>query len=270
MFNILKTGLYATSSLTGIFFFFGLIINQLQKENVRMIYQLFGKSGYWLTGFIGTTVHEFGHYIMCLVFNHTVTEVAWFRPLSGMEDGVLGYVSHSYDKGSLYQQIGNFFIGIAPMIIGTLVIIFLFRCLMPNAYKAFMKAKEPSYLSLYRKPSKRSILKVKTKALFKELFSSRNFKSIRFWIFLFSTLSITSHMSLSVQDIKGASSGLLIIYVFLTIIMFLFKGSLFSSKEVSKMVSNYNIFLLTFLSIGVISSLVFMIALKCLTFLFFF
>ncbi|MGO0807158.1 hypothetical protein ACTPEF_24675, partial [Clostridioides difficile] len=42
-----------------------------------------------------------------------------FRPIESKNDGILGYVSHSYKKDNLYQSIGNFFIGIAPIIGGT-------------------------------------------------------------------------------------------------------------------------------------------------------
>lgn len=265
-FNILKSGLYATTSFTGIFLVFGLIINQLQKTNVQLIYSLFGKYAYILTGFIGTTVHEFSHYVMCLIFGHSVTDVSWFRPLSGMQDGVLGYVNHSYNPNSIYQQIGNFFIGIAPMIVGTLIVIMSFKILMPNAYKELKQTNTTQSFYLNQKPNilKKSIKKMDS--LLGSLLKREHFKSLRFWAFLFIVLSITSHMSLSLQDIKGATSGLFVIYICLTVLMFLLKSFGISQTVFSEFISNYNSYLITFLSIGVSFSLIMMLFLYAISF----
>ena len=43
-------------------------------------------------------------------------------------------VSHRYNDRNLYEKAGNFFIGIGPMISGTLFIILSFKLLLPNIY----------------------------------------------------------------------------------------------------------------------------------------
>ncbi len=94
----------------------------------RMICISFSKTtgwkGVYLTAWIGTPVHELGHVIFCHLFCHKVKEVALFQP--DKSSGVLGYVHHSYNPKSIYQSIGNFFIGIAPMLTGSAILFLLF------------------------------------------------------------------------------------------------------------------------------------------------
>ena len=48
---------------------------------------------------------------------------ALFRPVAGRADGILGYVRYAYDPGSLWQRLGSFFVGIAPMVLGVAAIL---------------------------------------------------------------------------------------------------------------------------------------------------
>ena len=95
---------------------------------------MFGFNGILFTGILGTPLHELSHYVMCLIFKHNIVRVELFRPSSCKVDGVLGFVSHSFNKNSLYQQIGNFFIGIAPLVFGSIALIFSFKLLLPDMF----------------------------------------------------------------------------------------------------------------------------------------
>lgn len=77
-----------------------------------------GWGGFCLLGAFGVMFHETSHLIAALIFRHKITDIALFRPVSGKEDGVLGYVHHSYSRASRWQCVGNFFIGTAPMVFG--------------------------------------------------------------------------------------------------------------------------------------------------------
>ncbi|MGO0916500.1 hypothetical protein ACTPEM_26060, partial [Clostridioides difficile] len=58
-----------------------------------------------------------------VIKNHFASEYIYNAyKIESKNDGILGYVSHSYKKDNLYQSIGNFFIGIAPIIGGTIMI----------------------------------------------------------------------------------------------------------------------------------------------------
>jgi len=76
-------------------------------------------------GWLGCSVHELSHAFFALIFGHKISEVALFEPNSNGES--LGHVSHSYNKTSIYQKTGNFFIGISPLLFGGIV---LFLCVL--------------------------------------------------------------------------------------------------------------------------------------------
>ncbi|WP_254171561.1 ACT domain-containing protein [Clostridioides difficile] len=120
MIEILKISVINIFCFIGIFIVFGLIFSITENLNNKFIFSSFGKTGIIVTGAIGTFVHELSHLIMCLIFMHKINSVKFFRPIESKNDGILGYVSHSYKKDNLYQSIGNFFIGIAPIIGGTM------------------------------------------------------------------------------------------------------------------------------------------------------
>ena len=90
----------------GITVLFGWLIAQCN----RTFYRNFGRYGRtvcYLTGAIGTPLHECGHALFCLLFGHKIHEIKLFQI---GDDGTLGYVKHSYIKKNVYQRSGNFFI----------------------------------------------------------------------------------------------------------------------------------------------------------------
>ncbi len=88
----------------------------------RQSSRLFGRRiQLYLFGLLGTIVHEGSHVIACVLFRHRVHRIRWFDPLA--MDGSLGSVEHSYDPSSAYQRLGTIVIGIAPLLVGALVIL---------------------------------------------------------------------------------------------------------------------------------------------------
>ena len=63
-------------------------------------------------------------------FGHKVTEIKLFQINSA--DGTLGYVNHSYNPKNIYHKIGNFFIGVAPIIVISAVLYLLAWWLLPG------------------------------------------------------------------------------------------------------------------------------------------
>src|SRR5512143_606285 len=80
---------------------------------------LFGLGFYYFTA-IGVALHELGHASLALLFGHQVLDVNLFGPDPAA--GTAGYVRHIWDRRSLYQNMGNFFIGIGPLIFGSIAI----------------------------------------------------------------------------------------------------------------------------------------------------
>lgn len=147
--EVIKLGLYLTIGMVGVFIIFGFLIGWLNKSSRNYIYGAFGKPALYITSFIGTPVHEFGHYIMCKLFMHRVVEVKWFIPSSVEKGGVLGYVKHSRHN-SLYQRVGDFFIGIGPLFVGSIIIIALSKLLMPNTFTTIFNMNEFNIIDILK------------------------------------------------------------------------------------------------------------------------
>lgn len=154
------------------------------------------------TGIIGTPIHELSHASMCIIFGHKITAMKLFDPQS--PNGVLGYVSHSYNKKNVYHVIGNFFIGIAPIVFGTLILLFLQWLLVPNVYSSVMG----SIVEIDPDNFFKSTFGALGKILL-NFFSADAVKNWTWWIFLLLGMTIALHMELSPADIKGALPGLL-------------------------------------------------------------
>ena len=194
----------------GIIFLFGLFIALCRRGFCRTI----GRKGPLLlviTGAVGTPVHELSHALMCLLFGHRVDEIKLYRP--NANDGNLGYVKHSYNKKNLYHQIGNFFIGIAPIICGSGVLLLLMRLSVPTVFDEFV-----SNIGLIAKFSYSEIafadiwdiFTISIKA-FLVVFDLSHADNVWWWVFITLALMISSHMELSGSDIRGGVKGLLIL-----------------------------------------------------------
>ncbi|MBM7836035.1 hypothetical protein [Clostridium sardiniense] len=267
--EILKLSIVFTIGITIILIAFGLIIGQVEKKSNELIYGTFGRYGIIFTGIIGTTVHEFSHYIMCKLFFHKVTEVKWFSiKLDG--SGELGHVRHTFNPKNIYQRIGNFFIGVAPIFVGTLMIIIILRLLLPSTYLQIVKSININEISLY-------ISSLNFIEFFKELshelftilnylFSIENLVSFKFWIFIIISLSISNHMSLSRADVKNSLDGIGFIFllsILISAICILF-GISFNNVLVE--VITFNSLLIAFLSVGLLFSIVALILSKLICF----
>lgn len=97
------------------------LLNIVAILTAKMSVRFFGRN-LFLYGFawLGCSVHELSHAFFALIFGHEIKEIALFKPNSSGES--LGHVSHSYNKKSIYQKIGNFFIGVGPLLAGGIVL----------------------------------------------------------------------------------------------------------------------------------------------------
>ncbi len=119
----------------GVLILCGLVVTVLQRLFVFFIGRSLGYRAILATAIIGTPIHEVGHAMMCYLFAHHVDEVVLYRP--DPSTGQLGYVKHTYSPRNLYQQLGNFFIGLGPIFSGcTVITAVLFLC-FPHAIRGF-------------------------------------------------------------------------------------------------------------------------------------
>jgi hypothetical protein len=174
----------------------------------------------WLYGLksLGTTIHELGHALACLVFGHKIDRIELFTP--DMSAGTLGRVEYTLNSRNIYQLIGQFFVGIGPILLGTAVIYGSALLLLGPQLVVSMNSLniDSSVFGSFR--SIEALLKDVYAASFSvmaALFRFDNFRHWQFYLFLYIAFSVGNSMSLSRADIQGAYSGFLTLIVVLLV-----------------------------------------------------
>jgi hypothetical protein len=189
-------------------FIFGLLIHFISQLTFKSLANALGPKGTYLVAWLGTPIHELGHALFCLIFLHKIEEIRFFKP--DRVTGRLGYVYHKWNPKSPWQVLGNFFIGIGPMVLGCGVLFALFYFLIPNSARVWDSiivsvsdigkgAPIGSYFAIFR-DSTLSIIKL--------IFTFPNLSIWQFWVFLYLSICIASNIRLSPADIKGSLTGL--------------------------------------------------------------
>ena len=209
--NLLKILATQIIGLFGIFFVFGYILSKLQEYTQKTYFRSVGWKGILWTAWFGTPLHEYSHAFFAKLFRHKIIEMRLFKP--NYQTGELGYVNHSYNQKSFYQSVGNFFIGSAPMIFGSITLVILLKFLLPNGDTVFASLTGDYSIWGMLAGVKNSVL---------ALFSLDNLTSGWFWLFLYASFCIASHMAPSKADRKGMWYGFILIIIVLVIINILF------------------------------------------------
>ncbi|MFN9364361.1 MAG: hypothetical protein ACK6CE_06110 [Planctomycetota bacterium] len=192
---------------------FALAIHALDHLIQGRLARQFGWRAVLWTGWLGTPVHEFSHAIACWIFQHRVDEIRLFDP--DLEEGRLGYVRHSYRRGNLYQEIGNVFIGTAPLLGGSVVLVLLTWLFFPAAIRtAFDAARQLEFTSLSSSISQ--LLKAASSSL-GVILDPENLLKPRLWVFCYFVLCIASHMAPSRTDYAGSLRGAVLLLALLAI-----------------------------------------------------
>lgn len=210
--SALKRAGGAFLATVGVLVVCGLALGQVEGLAHSYLYAAFGWGGIVATGMVGTPIHELGHFLFCKLFGFHVGEVALFRPLAGRADGILGYVQYSYNPENLLQLLGCFFVGVAPLILGALVIVLVLRLLAPEVFRgsadrlssAMAEGGSPALLPL-------KLLWAAISGFFGGLVRLRGWGLLRGVICLYLVFSISTHMTLSPADLQSALPGLAIV-----------------------------------------------------------
>lgn len=175
----------------------GVVIQRVAGEFTRLACRKIGVRGYLLLfGWLGTAVHELSHAAMAVLFRHKIDGIKLFR--ISPKDNNLGFVRHRHDNDSIYQRSGNFFIGVAPVVIGALVIWLAALLLAPGIL--------PDHATIGTAKSIGGFLSAWISVLAGFL-QTKNFKQMEFYLFLYLLFAIGSAMKLSAADLKGAGTG---------------------------------------------------------------
>lgn len=195
--NLLLSFLMQLLFTIGILWLFGFLISLCSKA----FYSNFGDWGFiacFVTGAVGTPVHELSHALFCLIFGHRIEEIKLFQ--FDEESGSLGYVLHSYNRKNPYHLIGCFFIGIAPILIITALLYLIAWPLVPDMFFGII-----SQVSSIDVHSGFYGVFASFWEIIKLIFSFAG--NYRWWILMFIGVFLCLHMNLSLEDIKSALSG---------------------------------------------------------------
>jgi hypothetical protein len=111
----------AAVAVTGLALLLVLLVLHLQERAAtRYLIHRWGFRAVLLTGWLGVALHELSHLLTARLFGHRI--IAWKLFDPDPVSGTLGYVRHAQSKRSLWQTLGGFFIGIAPIISGGLAL----------------------------------------------------------------------------------------------------------------------------------------------------
>ncbi len=185
-----------------------LLMNFFARKNESLSYKVLGQEVYlYVFGWLGTSVHELGHAIFAILFAHKVSEIKLFTPGSGKS---LGHVKHSYTKGNPYQTLGDFFIGLGPVLFGTLLLWLVTLLLFDlNIFRIAEKHEVVYNFKVFE-----SFESAKTAAIsiskgvwesFNTIISRGNWWKLSLFFYLF--YAIGSSITLSGFDLKGAFKG---------------------------------------------------------------
>ena len=188
----------------------------IARLNEQLSYKVLGRTVYlYGFGWLGTSVHELGHALFAVIFGHKIDDMVLFSP--NAPNGNLGYVNHSYNKKSLYQNLGNFFIGIGPVLLGSFMLFVITYLIyrynisiisVPVDYHSFIDFEMFKSLVLN--------LWISVKTYYEVISGSQS----RWWqmVLLFYCLySIGSSITLSPADVKSSFRGFLIFVLLIVV-----------------------------------------------------
>lgn len=101
----------------------GLIAETLSRmtRNVAVTSRIQGPHFTRVTGWIGVPIHEIGHALFAILFGHRLRTIQLFNSRATDREP-LGYVTYSYNRQSVRQVAGTFFVGIGPLVFGSLIV----------------------------------------------------------------------------------------------------------------------------------------------------
>ena len=209
--TLIQIGLFVLS-----IYVIGFIIAIINK----IFYKLTGYSKAFIygTGLIGTPIHELSHALFCVIFRHKILEIKLFQIDS--EDGTLGYVRHAYNKRNVYHLIGGFFIGVAPIVIGTALLTLLMKLMIPEVFDGIA-----SNINEFVDACKESFSFIEFFDMLGNIFITF-FKGVTnwlWWLYFLICFSIALNMNLSKADLKGTVKAIpfiIIIFVAINFILY--------------------------------------------------
>jgi hypothetical protein len=198
-----------------------LLMNFLSRKNESLGCKVMGQKAY-LYGFawLGTSIHELGHAIFAIIFAHKISEIKLFTPGSGK---TLGHVKHSYTKGNPYQTLGNFFIGLGPVLLGTFLLLVVTWLLFDvDIFRLAEKYEVVFSIELFQsfESVKKAVLNIGSGVwqFFDLILTGQKTTWWKLVLFFYLFYAVGSSITLSGADMKGAFKG----FLYFVIVLLLF------------------------------------------------
>lgn len=217
--DAILSSLFQLLVLFGPFLILALLMSQVSRLIELNSIKLIGTKAYLYSfGWLGTSVHEIGHAIFCPLFGHKITEMKLFS--MDYSSGIIGYVNHSYNPRNIYHNIGNFFIGVGPIILGSLVLygIIWWMYGVNIMQLTNIKILPESFTNINDIKSIGNSFSTSLKSFFEIVFNGSTSKWWKTLIFIYLIFSIGVSINLSKPDIKNAYKGFLYIIAIIFII----------------------------------------------------
>ncbi len=212
-------------------------LHLVERRVSRRLSHRFGWRSVLVTGWLGVPLHELSHLVMCWIFRHRIVAYRLFDP--DPRTGTLGYVQHAYQRRNLFQIAGNFFIGVAPLLAGSLVLLGGLALLLPGTQPPLSTEAVPVGLV----PQLSHVVGL-AGATLGRMVSPSHLASWQLWLFLALALCVGTHLSPSRPDLTGALPGL-----------FLLMGLLFALNVLNRSLSLWPPELWVRVAAGVLSPL---------------
>lgn len=201
-----------------------LLSHSISLRIERRLVQLVGVRGYVATlGWAGTPIHELGHAIMAKLFGHRIDSIKLFAP--DLKKGQLGYVQHSYNQDNIFHVVGNFFIALGPVLLGSAVIFLVAWLLLGSGVFHFPGVSNPELTGFSEIPGELVVWMGRVGDALLATFRSLSFARWQTWVFVYLLIAIGSHVNLSPSDLESAKGGfhvLLTVLFFANVVMLLF------------------------------------------------
>jgi hypothetical protein len=209
----------------------------------------------------GFTLHELSHWLFAKLFGFTVSDVVLFQCKPDSPYG--GYIKRSGPRDFI-QQIGLFFIGVAPIVLGVLAVFALSHVLLgPGVFAGVSFTLElgdsPNLLVVAGRLYESVVLT--TGRVFGQLVALRGVPGWKVWLFLYLAFSFSNAMNLSPSDLQSTASGLTVIAaILLAINLVLMSGGQDVLRlyvvELSQLYSSFYTIMLFALSLNVIAAII--------------
>lgn len=178
------------------------VLHQLNVLTTRVLGESFGSGAVvWLTGWLGTPVHELSHAAACVLFAHRVRELVLFRP--DPATGVVGYVRYTWSPRNPWALLGHGLVGIAPLFGGALALAGLLFLLAPGETVArLLRPELAGDVGAFGALVAGWLARVEDQAAV--LLDPAWLVRPRAWLFGYLALCVGTHLAPSGADLRGA------------------------------------------------------------------